>query len=842
VDELWERVRAGRHTAVLGVSPGEPPPSSGVRCVRVRCDVPATTLGPLGEARRKVELLLGGSTPLFDQARDRMVQGLRRRLLGDVPAPEIEIAVVGALNRLASSSDRPAALLFEAVDAADEATLATLRRILARSGWLKLPVVLVFRTAEPTGAAAALLATLRVAAGADCVLRATSLRSAPSRSATAPEPSAHSFRALPPDVLRVLRAGAIVGSGFEADLVAALLGVDLLDVLDVLQRAADAGVPVEDLGEARFRLPDPMLDALRASMLPSLMIAWHQRVAELLGGFDGEPPPQSAEAERTERASAAPWAELAEGFAPTRRAVDRSAEIAPSALSEEPLPAPSPLPAREAPATLPPVTMGQSAKPVTMGEAAASPVEEADSASPGPGRWPYSEIFAPASTPPVGSPAPRPPGVWEAPTAAIADAGAASIRPRAADPSRRAPSQPARDSVSAPRGDDARAAVHLAAAGDLDASAERYHAAARQAAEMGAHPQAVAYAEKALAILEALPVAPRRRRLRARVLLEMGRLKWQAMGPAASPGRDGGDGPAGALAFDAAFTLAGALESLANARAALTPDDPPELEAEVATVVAGVCYDLGDQESLVRALDELAAASRLLLDAGDPTGAARLLNDQAAVYVRLGDPVCATHLLTESRRIFEERAAADPVAAVEMAETDHLFARIPLHVAARPGREADALTMGLDHALAAERTYRRLDAKRDLARVWETMGRLELRKGRLDRARDRLTAAVEAEEAIGDLVGLARSTAALSELLAAGGRVGDALAVLSDSVALNFEKGSPIGLAFNRRALAALVQAAAGSRDAEGMLGETRARLEAAERVLGRMKLPGERD
>lgn len=815
MDQLWERVRAGRHTAVLGVSPGEPPSSSGVRVVRVRCDVPPTTLGPLHEARRKVEHLLGSGTPLFDQARDRMMQGLRRRLLGDVPALESEAAVVEVLNRLAASSDRPAALLFEAVDAADDATLAMLRRILGRPGWLKLPVVLVFRSPEPSGSAAAVLATLRAAAGDACVLRAPEDRPATPRAA--PEPW---FHALPPDVLRVLRAGAIVGSGFEADLVAALLDVDLLDVLDVLQRAVDAGVPVEDLGEGRFHLPEPMLDALRASMLPSLMIAWHQRVAELLGSFDEEeeeePYDEASEADLVERESMQSVAEASEGFAPTRRAQDRSpsdrVETSPMAESAPPA-------AREVPATMPPPVRGAPAEPA-----------KAPSAPPGPARWPYEEIFAPASTAPAGVAAPLPKGVWEAPPAAITDAGASSLRPRAAEPSRRAPAPSLREPVSVPRGDDARAAQHLVAAGDLDASAERYFAAVRQAAEAGAHPQAIAYADKALAILDQLPAAPRRRRLRARILLELGRLQWQATTPAAAPG------------LEAAFTLGGALETLEAARAALAADDPPELEAEVATVVAGVCYDVGDQASLTRALDELTAASRLLLDAGDPTGAARLLNDQAAVYVRLGDPVRATHLLTESRRIFEERAASDPVAAVEMAETDHLFARIPLHVAARPGRESDALTMGLDHALAAERTYRRLDAKRELARVWETMGRLELRKGRLDRARERLSAAVEAEEATGDLVGLARSTAALSELLAADGRVEDALAVLSDSIALNFEKGSPIGLAFNRRALAALEQAAGGARAADGPLGETRARLESAESVLGRMKLPGERD
>ena len=36
-------------------------------------------------------------------------------------------------------------------------------------------------------------------------------------------------------------------------------------------------------------LPEPMLDALRASTLPSLMTAWHLRLADLLGGFEAEP-------------------------------------------------------------------------------------------------------------------------------------------------------------------------------------------------------------------------------------------------------------------------------------------------------------------------------------------------------------------------------------------------------------------------------------------------------------------------------------------------------------------------------------------------------------------------
>ena len=842
MDELWERVRAGRHTAVLGLPPGEPAASPELCLVRVRCDVPHGTLGPLHEAQRKVEHLLGSAEPLLEQARHHVVEGLRRRLLGDPPAQALEGALVEVYNRLAQLSDRPAALVFEAVEAADEATLATLRRILTRPGWLKLPLVITFRTTEPTGAAAMLLATLRAAAGPEGVLRVDAVTVPPE--ALAASVPAYTWRALPPEVLRVLRAGALVGPGFEAALVAELLSIDTLDVLEALQRAADAGVPVEDLRDGRFHLPEALLDALRASMLPSLMIAWHQRLAELLGGLE-------AEAEAPEEV------EHPEIFAPTRRAAERELAGAPGSQgssSAAPEPVHPPQPPQQPPQPPEPVRASEPAPPTdasadgngppTQRGAHAAPVavapRSAERSEPTQPRWPYEELFhhasesqgAPATIldalpPPPRFPAEPPPSMAQGPRAipspSPTEPAAASRRARAVEAGPRSASAGA-------RADDARAAGHLAAAGELDAGAERYFAAAQQAVAMGAYPQAFAYLSKALAILEALPTsaAPRRRRLRARVLLELGRLKWQASGPV-TQGSDG---------LEPAFTLAGALEAVEAARAALNAEDPPELAAEAAQLVAGICYDVGDLPALTRALDELTAASRLLLGAGDPTGAARLLNDQAAVYVRLGDPVRAMHLLTESRKIFEERAPGDATAALEMAETDHLFARIPLHVPSRPGRESDALTMGLDHALAAERAYQRVDARRELGRVWETMGRLELRKGRLDRARRRLTAALEIGEAIGDLVGLARSTAALSELLAADGRPEQALRVLSDSVALNVEKGSPIGLAFNRRALDALGRGLGPSAEAA----EVERRLVAAEAVLGRMKLPGEHD
>jgi hypothetical protein len=135
-----------------------------------------------------------------------------------------------------------------------------------------------------------------------------------------------------------------------------------------------------------------------------------------------------------------------------------------------------------------------------------------------------------------------------------------------------------------------------------------------------------------------------------------------------------------------------------------------------------------------------------------------------------------------------------------------------------------------------------MGAKRELGRVWETMGRLELKRGKLDRAAARLSAAIQMQESLGDVLGLAKTTATLSEVFAADGRLRDALAVLGDSVALNLEKGSVIGLAYNRRALEALVSSAPASAGLSDGIKEVASRLITAESVLGRISLPGERE
>ncbi len=309
-----------------------------------------------------------------------------------------------------------------------------------------------------------------------------------------------------------------------------------------------------------------------------------------------------------------------------------------------------------------------------------------------------------------------------------------------------------------------------------------------------------------------------RRRLGIAARLEVARVQWRSA--AAHPN----------------LSLDRAMETVIAARDRLADDDPPELRAQVAQTLAGIGYDRGDLRSLEQALAALTAASRALMAGGDPLGAASLLNDQAAIYIRLGDPVRALHLLAESRAVFERRGEDEPLAMHELAETHHLYARVPLHARVQAGRERDALLMGLDHGLIAEKLYTRLDDRRELARVWETMGRLELRRGQGERAADRLSAALEVQEALGDAIGLARTSASLSELLAAQGQIEGSLRLLAASIAVNREKASHAGLAFNRRALAK-IRTLVGERG-KGLCAAVEGELLAAEKLLGRRPLP----
>jgi tetratricopeptide (TPR) repeat protein len=190
-----------------------------------------------------------------------------------------------------------------------------------------------------------------------------------------------------------------------------------------------------------------------------------------------------------------------------------------------------------------------------------------------------------------------------------------------------------------------------------------------------------------------------------------------------------------------------------------------------------------------------------LLDAGHPLEAARILNDEAAIWIKLGDPLRANHLLARSREVFAKLAGVNAVARLELAETEHLLARLLLHANAKPGHERDVLELAVARARAAEAAYKGLEDPQQLGRVWETLARLELRLGHVDTAARLLEGAQQLQREIGDAVGLARSSAAASDVLVATHEYPKALELLSESIELNSQKRLRAGLEFNLASL-----------------------------------------
>ena len=716
-EAVWERSRAGRHTVVVGARTLPPAPPD-LQVLRVQCDAYGTSGGALDAARRAVADCLGEEQQAPEPRRAAYEPGLRQRLWGDMPAPSLDALLVEACNRLATQSAGRAVLAFEAIDAADEGSVDTIAQILQRPGWLRLPLLFTLY-GIPQGRVAELVYLLHRDEGEAAVL-AIEDTAMPAKEADPVD-----WTMLPADVLRVLRASAVLGASFEAELVAQLLEEPLGLVLQKLQEAIDAGVPLTDRGAGQLMLPAAIVAALQQSTLPSLLKFWHARLGEILSG---------------------------------RKAPDRAHR-------------PSGVPRTMA--------RGQSAVEAEEAFHLAERHPEADRA----------RLFEPA----------RPSGL----------------------PSQTVPPAPL-------PGDPSRAATHWQAAGRPEAAVAHYLAAVREAAARGETRRAYGIAEQALALLDQAPVSAQHGLLRAQLLLEKGRLQWH-----------------GAL-LGSAFTLQEALASLEAAKASLPDDVPPEVVEQLAAATAGVCYDMGDPEALQHALAELHESSHRLVQAGAILPAAGLLNDQAVVYMRLGDPVRATYLLSQAHERFEHHLRQHPEDAMvlaELAETKHLLARLPLHVQVPPGHEEESYERGLEHARAAEHIYQRLGQQRELTRVWETMGRLALQQGHLEAAQERLMAARNLQHQLGDVAGLARSTAALADVCMLARQFDNAVALLANSIVLNVDKGSPIGLAFNRHALEALAKAAAQAHgpDAErlqGAVADLASRLAQAETVLSRVGLP----
>ncbi len=279
--------------------------------------------------------------------------------------------------------------------------------------------------------------------------------------------------------------------------------------------------------------------------------------------------------------------------------------------------------------------------------------------------------------------------------------------------------------------------------------------------------------------------------------------------------------------FGLGVRLQEAIDTAREAVVALAEGDV-HTRAAARSTLAHLLVEHGLPASLDEALDEVVAASRELADAGDAVAAASLLNDQAEVWLKLGDPVRATHLLHGAEDGLQGRD--DPNAVVERAETAHLLARLPLYAQARPGLTHEALERALEHLVLARDTYQRLGWGDRLAHALDTEGRLLGRLGRTEPAVASLQRAAEAYRQLGDGLGLARATEGLAMVWAAAGQVRRATALLEQSLVLNAAARTPAGLAFVRRAAEGLPEGA----DAERLF----ARLQEAERVLGRMELP----
>lgn len=328
----------------------------------------------------------------------------------------------------------------------------------------------------------------------------------------------------------------------------------------------------------------------------------------------------------------------------------------------------------------------------------------------------------------------------------------------------------------------ARAAEHAAASGQSMQAAERYLMAARDAAKIGGHQRAIELVETAL---DLLPPTSDSRELRIRALLELGRARWRAAGGA-------GEG------------LEHALVPLETAHKLVRSGDAALLRADLLAMTASVSYDIGGAAQYARAIASLEEARQVLIDDGQTLEAARLLNDEAAIRVRLGDLEAAGRLLARSRDVFLRLAESDPVAMLELAQTDHQVARLALR-AYRGPEDREALAFGIERARAAEQHFAALGAERERGRAHETLGRLSWLVGDTEGARRFLANARELQLAGGDAVGLARTSAALSELLIGQGKSEEALRALDESIALNMATGSRQGLDYNRRGFEELV-------------------------------------
>jgi hypothetical protein len=278
----------GRSVLMRGEVPMALPVPPGWAVLRVRCEEGARPFAPLREAATRALQWIG---------EEHAIDSIGVMRVGDGAKPE---ALARAINRLAARTPTGCALLLEQVDRADAETLGLLRRWLSMAGSLRMPVVLGFIDSPLVGEAKALFDTARELGAVEVAVADSGAPASPAAQVDEAHVAAV-LRAMGPDELMTLRAAAVLGPRFEAGEVAAVREVGVVHALESLQRARDLGAPVDDDGREGLTLPEPLVRALRQSVLPSLARLWQQRAAARRS-----PPVMAVSPAASARASAAP--------------------------------------------------------------------------------------------------------------------------------------------------------------------------------------------------------------------------------------------------------------------------------------------------------------------------------------------------------------------------------------------------------------------------------------------------------------------------------------------------------------------------------------------------------
>ncbi len=301
-DNAWLRLARGNDTLLLGDrSPAAP--AAGIALVPLRLDC-AHHRGALGFVRDAVHAVgrLLGSAPsrwLPTPSELRSDAGLRRRLLEESPTRAWGGALVAALRDLARQSRGRAVLVLEGIDEASDEVAAVLMSLLERSQLLRMPVLMTSAAADPAGRTARELVERFLAReGVDAVLRSAP-EGAPEPRSGADARSPDRSRAIPAEVLRILRALAVASPDAPVEALAALLDLDAIRVLESLQSARDLGVDIRERGDGRLSLAPETAETLAASLMPSLVRAYHRRLAAW-HGHEVEPAPEPGQPPRRE--------------------------------------------------------------------------------------------------------------------------------------------------------------------------------------------------------------------------------------------------------------------------------------------------------------------------------------------------------------------------------------------------------------------------------------------------------------------------------------------------------------------------------------------------------------